>query len=201
MNSADFVFGGFFQTLSRGKVSQFWYCCIYQMACMQINNETEHNHFTIWYWFLSRGTSLIGKRGRDFSRKKGFTRILDGFFLKTKGFLPKLYEIFWEWNAPRFLSHTTLNSFLWLRPKTKLFRNHSTVVSRERTCKLQLSRHCKLFWQCFALKSAKSAEFIFHLMPKWIPRISYLADFFVRPRRPRSLRNSPGQQELANFAF
>ena len=42
----------------------------------------------------SRGTSLIGKSVRDFFRTKGFTRIFDGFFLKTKGFLPKVYEIF-----------------------------------------------------------------------------------------------------------
>ena len=41
-----------------------------------------------------RGTSLIRKRIRDFFRTKGFTRIFNGFFLKTKGFLPKVYEIF-----------------------------------------------------------------------------------------------------------
>ena len=43
-----------------------------------------------------RGTSLIGKSVRDFFRTKGFIRIFDGFFLKAKGFLPKVYEIFWE---------------------------------------------------------------------------------------------------------
>ena len=43
-----------------------------------------------------RGTSLIGNSVRDFFRTKGFTRIFDGFFLKTKGFLPKVYEIFWK---------------------------------------------------------------------------------------------------------
>ena len=31
---------------------------------------------------------------RDFFRTKAFIRIFDGFFLKTKGFLPKVYEIF-----------------------------------------------------------------------------------------------------------
>ena len=31
---------------------------------------------------------------RDFSRTKGFIRIFEGFCLKTKGFLPKVYEIF-----------------------------------------------------------------------------------------------------------
>ena len=41
-----------------------------------------------------RGTSLIGKSVRDFFRTKGFIWIFDGFFLKTKGFLPKVYEIF-----------------------------------------------------------------------------------------------------------
>ena len=41
-----------------------------------------------------RGTSLIGKCVRDFFKTKGFKRILDGFFLKTKGFLLKVYEIF-----------------------------------------------------------------------------------------------------------
>ena len=44
--------------------------------------------------FHPRGTSLIGKSVRDFIRRKGFKRIFDGFFLKTKGFLPKVYEIF-----------------------------------------------------------------------------------------------------------
>ena len=40
-----------------------------------------------------RGTSLIGKSVRDYFRTKGFIRICDGFFLKTKGFLPKVYEV------------------------------------------------------------------------------------------------------------
>ena len=31
-----------------------------------------------------------------FFRTKGFLRIFDGFFLQTKGFLPKAYEIFWS---------------------------------------------------------------------------------------------------------
>ena len=43
---------------------------------------------------FSRGTSLIGKSVRDFFRSKVFIRIFDGFFFKTKGFLPKVYEIF-----------------------------------------------------------------------------------------------------------
>ena len=43
-----------------------------------------------------RGTSLIGKSVRDFFRTKEFIRIFDGFFLKTKGFLSKVYEIFWS---------------------------------------------------------------------------------------------------------
>ena len=47
-------------------------------------------------WFTPRGTSLIGNSVRDFCRTKGFTRIFDGFFLKTNGFFPKVYEIFWE---------------------------------------------------------------------------------------------------------
>ena len=41
-----------------------------------------------------RGASLIGKSVRDFFRTKGFKRIFDGFFLKTKGLLQKVYEIF-----------------------------------------------------------------------------------------------------------
>ena len=41
-----------------------------------------------------RGASLIGKSVQDFFRTKGFIRIFDGFFLKTKGFLPNVYEIF-----------------------------------------------------------------------------------------------------------
>ena len=43
---------------------------------------------------LARGTSLTRKSVRDFFKTKGFIRIFDGFFLKTKGFLPKVYEIF-----------------------------------------------------------------------------------------------------------
>ena len=42
----------------------------------------------------TRGTSLIGKGVRDVFRAKGFIQIFDGFFLKTKGFSPKVYEIF-----------------------------------------------------------------------------------------------------------
>ena len=41
-----------------------------------------------------KGVSLKGKRVRDFFRTKGFIGIFDGFFLKTKGFLPKVHEIF-----------------------------------------------------------------------------------------------------------
>ena len=43
-----------------------------------------------------RGISLLRKSVRDFFRTKGFLRIFDGFFLQTKGFLPKAYEIFWS---------------------------------------------------------------------------------------------------------
>ena len=34
------------------------------------------------------------KKRTKFLRTKEFIRIFDGFFLKTKGFLPKFYEIF-----------------------------------------------------------------------------------------------------------
>ena len=44
--------------------------------------------------FFPRGTPLIGKSVREFFSTKGFIRILDGSFLKTKGFLTKVYEIF-----------------------------------------------------------------------------------------------------------
>ena len=46
------------------------------------------------YSVARRGTSLIEKSEQDYFRTKGFIRILDGFFLKTKGFLPKVYKIF-----------------------------------------------------------------------------------------------------------
>ena len=36
------------------------------------------------------------KKRTRFFRTKGFLRIFDGFFLQTKGFLPKAYEIFWS---------------------------------------------------------------------------------------------------------
>ena len=44
--------------------------------------------------YFPRGTSLNGYSVRDFFRTKGLVRIWDGFFLKTKGFSPKVYEIF-----------------------------------------------------------------------------------------------------------
>ena len=49
--------------------------------CLNVNEHSE-------------GTSLIGKSVRHFFRTKGFIRIFAGCFLKTKGFLPKVYEIF-----------------------------------------------------------------------------------------------------------
>ena len=42
----------------------------------------------------ARGTSLMGKSVRDFFGTKGFIQIFDEFFVKTEGFLPKLYETF-----------------------------------------------------------------------------------------------------------
>ena len=35
-----------------------------------------------------------GKKPTRFFRTKGFIRNFDGFFVKTEGFLPKLYKIF-----------------------------------------------------------------------------------------------------------
>ena len=46
--------------------------------------------------FVDEGQFTYWKSVRDFFRTKGFIRIFDGFFLKTKGFLPKVYEIFWS---------------------------------------------------------------------------------------------------------
>ena len=43
---------------------------------------------------LNEGHFTRSKERTRFSKTKGFLRILDGFFLKTKGFLPKVYEIF-----------------------------------------------------------------------------------------------------------
>ena len=48
----------------------------------------------IFFKASDRATLLIGKSVGDFFRTKGFTRIFDGFFLKTKGFLPKVYDVF-----------------------------------------------------------------------------------------------------------
>ena len=47
-----------------------------------MTNVPIEGHFTHWK-----------KRTRFFSTK-GFLQIFDGIFLKTKGFLPKVYEIF-----------------------------------------------------------------------------------------------------------
>ena len=58
---------------------------VYMFKAMNITKDRRR---------LPRGTSLIGISVRDFFRTKGFKRIFDGFFFKTKGFLPKMYEIF-----------------------------------------------------------------------------------------------------------
>ena len=41
---------------------------------------------------ILRGISLLEKNVREFLRTKGTSRIFDGLLLKTKGFLPKVYE-------------------------------------------------------------------------------------------------------------
>ena len=52
----------------------------------------------------------LEKRMRFF-QNKGFLRILDGFFLKTKRFLPKVYKIFWsEMPLAIFIEYTGLHS-------------------------------------------------------------------------------------------
>lgn len=58
-------------------------------------------------YFVTRGISLIPKGVQDFFETKGFLWIFDWFFLTTKAFWPKVYEIFWEWigvNSPRFVN-------------------------------------------------------------------------------------------------
>ena len=45
---------------------------------------------------IPRGISLFGNSVLDFFRTKGFIRVLDGFFLKTKGFFPKMYKTLWK---------------------------------------------------------------------------------------------------------
>ena len=60
--------------------------------------KDPEGHFTHW------------KKRTRFFRTKGFIQIFDGFFLKTKGFLPKVYEIFWEWNAPRRIPRSETQS-------------------------------------------------------------------------------------------
>ena len=44
----------------------------------------------------SEGHFTPSKKRTRFFRTKGFLRIFDGFFLQTKGFLLKAYEIFLE---------------------------------------------------------------------------------------------------------
>ena len=44
----------------------------------EVNNISDFSH---------------SKKGTSFFRTKGFFNIFDGFFLKTKGFLPEAYEI------------------------------------------------------------------------------------------------------------
>ena len=69
----------------------------------------------------SRGTSLNGESVRDFFRAKGFIRIFfGGFFLKTKRFLPKVYEIFGS-EMPLDLAHEA-NGTVRINWQTKLGR-------------------------------------------------------------------------------
>ena len=61
------------------------YCCRQKcLSCKRISIVCNEGQFTCW------------KSVRDFFRTKGFMQIFDEFFLKTKGFLPEVYEIFWS---------------------------------------------------------------------------------------------------------
>ena len=62
----------------------------------RIETKTEQCKRNLNIMYCTRGISLLRKSVRDFFRTKGFLRIFDGFFLETKGFLPKAYEIFWS---------------------------------------------------------------------------------------------------------
>ena len=61
----------------------------------------------------------------------------------------------------RDIRHTFLLSIVILLPHVHMFRLYFTAFSTSETCNLLLPQHTKLSRQCFALKSAKSAEFIF----------------------------------------
>ena len=71
------------KTKSRVLRCYVWSTLLHGSECWTIMKELQN----------PRGTSLIGKSVRDFFKTKGFLRIFDGFFLKTKEFLPRVYEI------------------------------------------------------------------------------------------------------------
>ena len=75
-SSTDAISFGFFSK------TFIWSCTVLQTHLPRVN--ITEGQFTYW------------KSVRDFFRAKGFIRIFDGFFLKTKGFLSKVYEIFWS---------------------------------------------------------------------------------------------------------
>ena len=59
------------------------------------------------------------------------------------------------------IRHALLLSIVLLLPHVHMFRLYFTAFSTSETCKLLLPQHTKFSRQCFALKSAKSVEFIF----------------------------------------
>ena len=63
---------------------------------------------------------LLERACKSFSEQKGFIRIFDGFFLKTKGFLP-VYELFG--------SEMPLSGEQWRRHPTVSIWTHSNQVS------------------------------------------------------------------------
>ena len=63
------------------------------------------------FFWLTQGRFTQSKRVLDFFGENGFLHILNGFFLKTEGFSPKMYELFGS-HCPS-LFRTLHNKLLW----------------------------------------------------------------------------------------
>ena len=67
-----------------------------KFLCLKLCLKIKSIYFPNFIVLYTEGISLIRKSVRDFVRTKRFLQTFGRFLLKTKGFLPKVHEIFWE---------------------------------------------------------------------------------------------------------
>ena len=82
----------FLETLKTSSLKQTLTLASHNRA-EQILSQTDDSE-TNFYLACCEGLHSLEKAYEDFFRTRGFMRIFDGFSLKTKGFLPNVYEIF-----------------------------------------------------------------------------------------------------------